>query len=198
MLFPALTHLTAMTYLNLKYTGLESSGASHLCSALTHLTAMTVLYLHSNDLSADDGARICGAAAAAGMTRLKKLNLGGYGFTASQVVGCEAWRQLNLPKPPDEVVSKCAGAWNCAPLVSYLLSEDKVSCNAIRIFVVGESTVPPPTPTLHLLCLTRGCRRARRRWFRRSCRPPADAAPYTSTTGPSALIVTTCSCYRLH
>ena len=42
------------------------------------------------------------------------------------------------------------------------------------------------------------CRRARRRWFRRSCRPPADAAPYTSTTGPSASIVTTCSCCRLH
>ena len=224
VLFPALTQLTAMTYLNLSGTGLGSSGASHLCSALTHLTAMTKLNLSYNRLTADDGARICGAAAAAGMTRLEGLYLGvllgDNGFTGSDVVGCGAWRQLNLPQPPDEIVRKCTDGYgrfacNFAPLVSYLLSDDKVSCHAIRIFVVGDSTVPPPPPpvllvpclpphlsidvckrTLHALCLTRGCRRARRRWFARSCLPRARAPPYTSTTGPSASIVTTCSCCR--
>ena len=77
-----------------------------------------------------------------------------------------------------------------------------------------KHSAPPPSPlhvmrlppylsiyvhkrTLHALCLTRGCRRARRRWFGRSCRPRAHAPPYTSTTGPSASIVTTCSCCRL-
>jgi hypothetical protein len=158
LLFPALTHLTAMTYLNLRSTGLGSSGASHLCSALTHLTAMTKLYLNSNNLTADDVARICGAAAAAGMTRLETLDvvdlealwLDFNGFSCSDVVGCGAWRQLNLPQPPDEIVRNCTDSVftgsNFAPLVSYLLSDDKVSCHAIRIFVVGESTVIPPSP----------------------------------------------------
>ena len=40
-------------------------------SALTHLTAMTELNLRDCQLTANDKARICGAAAAAGMTRLK-------------------------------------------------------------------------------------------------------------------------------
>jgi hypothetical protein len=139
-----------MTCLNLEETGIQSSGAFHLCSALAHLTAMTCLILGYNHLTADDGARICGAAAAAGMTRLKVLDLRynpspGDAFSASSVVGCGAWRQLNLPQPPDEIVRKCTGG-RFAPLVSYLLSDDKVSCHAIRIFVVGESTVIPPSP----------------------------------------------------
>ena len=133
-------------------------------SALTHLTAMTELNLSDNQLTADDGARICGAAAAAGMTRLKTLDLSynpshENAFSASSVVGCGAWRQLNLPQPPDEIVSKCAlfsgGFLNVSPLVSYLLSEDKVPSHAIRIFVVGESTVTSPPPPLPLFCFTR-------------------------------------------
>jgi hypothetical protein len=150
VLFPALTHLTTMTNLELFGAGLGSSGASHLCSALTHLTAMTYLSLFRNELTADDGARICGAAAAAGMTRLKELCFSDNRFTANQIDSCDAWRQLNLPKPPVEVLWKCVSFTfgtahnNCASLVSYLLSEDKVSCHAIRIFFVGESTVPPP------------------------------------------------------
>ena len=153
LLCPALTHLTAMTCLNLRSTEIQSSGASHLCCALTHLTAMTELDLRNNQLTVDDGARICGAAAAAGMTRLKRLDLGGNpsrvnAFSASSVVGCGAWRQLNLPQPPDEIVRKCSvyGDLNASPLVSYLLSEDKVASHAIRIFVVGDSTVHPPHP----------------------------------------------------
>jgi hypothetical protein len=138
-LFPALTHLTGMTRLRFHGTGLESSGASHLCSALTHLTAMTELFLSGNNLTADDGARICGAAAAAGMTSLKTLDLGDNSFTASVVVGCGTWKQLNLPQPPDEVINKIKR--NFLPLVLYLLSDDKLPCYSIRIFVVGESTV---------------------------------------------------------
>jgi hypothetical protein len=206
VLFPALTHLTAMTSIDLGYTRLESAGASHLCSALTHLTAMTSLDLRDNFLTADDGARICGAAAAAGMTRLKALYLGGNNCSASDVVGCETWRQLNLPQPPHEIVRKCNTGSNCGFLVSYLLSIDKVSCYAIRIFVVGESTVQLPLPPLPLLVLppsryvfhfilafafrahaehvtddlfslTRCCRRARRHWFGRSCLHHANALP---------------------
>jgi hypothetical protein len=141
-----------MTYLDLAGTGLGSSGASLFCTALTHLTAMTTFYLYSNQLTADDGARICGAAAAAGMTRLKTLDLScnptrENAFSASSVVGCGAWRQLNLPQPPDEIVRKCSGLYsNFTPLVSYLLSDDKVSCHALRIFVVGDSKVPPLPP----------------------------------------------------
>ena len=78
------------------------------------------------------------------MTRLQTLNLNNNGFYGSDVVGCGAWRQLNLPQPPDEIVRKCTNGLfssGFAPLVSYLLSDDKVSCHAIRIFVVGESTV---------------------------------------------------------
>jgi Leucine-rich repeat (LRR) protein len=159
LLCPSLTHLTAMTVLDLSYTDLSSSGASHLLSTFAHLTAMTQLDLSYNQLTADDGARICGAAAAAGMTRLKRLFLGGNPYTltppranrfsASSVVGCGAWRQLNLPQPPDEIVRECGYSGyigDCAALVSYLLSEDKVASHAIRIFVVGDSTVTPPPP----------------------------------------------------
>ncbi len=87
-------------------------------------------------LTAEDGARVCGAAAAAGMTRLDTLGLQEFGLSASSVVGCSAWGQLGLPQPPDEIIRT-----GFSSLIQYLLSENKVSCNAIRIFVVGESTV---------------------------------------------------------
>jgi hypothetical protein len=141
VLFPALTHLTAMTLLNLGYTGLGSSGASDLCHVLAHLSALTELDLQCNNLTADDGARICGAAAAAGMTRLKNLHLLDGHLSVTSVVGCEAWKQLNLPLPPDEIVKKCH--LDYALIINYLLSEDKVASYTIRIFVVGESTVHP-------------------------------------------------------
>jgi tetratricopeptide (TPR) repeat protein len=147
VLFPALTHLTALTFLNLKCSGILSSGAFHLCSAFTHLTAMTELSLYLNDsLTANDGARICAAAAAAGMTRLRTLELGRCGFSVSRVVECEAWRQMNLPQPPSEIVRKCEESaqffgLNFSPIVSYLLGEDEVSCHAVRSFV---ATNPHP------------------------------------------------------
>jgi hypothetical protein len=100
VLFPALTHLTTMTYLFLGGTGLGSSGALHLCSALTHLTAMTILHLGRNQLTADDGARICGAAAAAGMTRLKGLYLHGNDFSCSGVVAMRTLAQNTITSLP--------------------------------------------------------------------------------------------------
>jgi hypothetical protein len=122
LLFSALTHLTGMTYLNLSNTGLESSGASQLCNALTHLTAMTALNVASNKLTADDGARICGAAAAARMMRLETLDVHDNHFYDSDFVGCEAWGQLNLPQPPEHIVSK-----DLAFTVHYLMSSDKAA-----------------------------------------------------------------------
>jgi hypothetical protein len=126
-----------MTCLNLYRTDIQSSGISHLCSALTprqtdsalaHLTAMTYLDLGNNQLTADDGARICGAAAAAGMTRLKTLDLScnpshENAFSASSVVGCGAWRQLNLPQPPHDFVETA----DVLGLVQYLLSSDRAA-----------------------------------------------------------------------
>ncbi len=143
MLFPALTHLTAMTSLDFNSAGLGSSGASHLCNAFTSLTVLTELHLVSNNLTADDGARICAAAAAASISNLKMLNLAGNNFSIPDVVGSATWNQLNLPQPPSEIISQCKDSYETldfAPIVSYLLSKDKVSCNSIRIFVVGEST----------------------------------------------------------
>jgi hypothetical protein len=121
VLFPAITHLTAMTRLNLWGTDLQSSGVSHLCSALAHLTAMTELCLHGNSLTADDGARICGAAAAAGMTRLQTLGLYGNAFSASDVVRCGTWRQLDLPQPPDDFVA----SEDYCFLLEYVMSSDR-------------------------------------------------------------------------
>jgi hypothetical protein len=105
--------------------------------AVTHLTALTSLDLSRNELSVDDGARICGAAAAGGMTQLQVLELEGNGFSASSVVGSDAWRQLRLPQPPTEITRRN----DFSLLIQYLLSEDKEATKAIRFFVVGESTV---------------------------------------------------------
>jgi Ran GTPase-activating protein (RanGAP) involved in mRNA processing and transport len=119
-LLPALMHLSSMTYLNLN--GLESAAAFHLCSAFPYLTSLTHLDLSDNILTADDGARICAAAAAAGMTRLNTLNLECGRFSAFDVVGCDMWMQLNLPRPPDHVVP--TAATDCSLLVLYLMSSD--------------------------------------------------------------------------
>jgi len=127
---------TCITRLNLAGNRLGSGGLAALLPALTHLTALTSLDLRYNTLTAEDGARVCGAAAAAGMTRLQRLELEErIGFCASSV-GCSAWGQLGLPQPPDEIINRGYGA-----LIQYLLSEDKIASNAIRMFVVGESTV---------------------------------------------------------
>ena len=103
---------------------------------VTRLTGLTSLDLGSNQLCADDGAYVCSAAAAAGMSVLQKLFLSGNGFNALSVVDCEGWRNLGLPQPPDEIIRQGFDS-----LLQYLLSENKVATNAIRIFVVGESTV---------------------------------------------------------
>ena len=108
--------------------------------AVAHLTALTSLDLSRNELSVDDVARICGAAAAGGMTQLQVLKLGGIEISASSVVGSDAWKELGLPRPPDEILRQSSSAL----LVQYLLSEDKAACRSIRIFVVGETTVSAP------------------------------------------------------
>ncbi len=142
-----LTQLPSISNIILRNNKLGFDGAKTIIT-LTHLTRLTSLDLGSNELTADDGARICAAAVTAGMSGLKGLYL--HGSTASDnlsapdIVGSVAWRQMKLPQPPDEIVRRCTdqqSACNVAPLVSYLMSEDKVPCHAIRIFIVGESTV---------------------------------------------------------
>lgn len=103
---------------------------------VTRLTGLISLNLYSNNLTSDDAARLISAAAAAGFMSLQKLNLLGNLFDTASVVQCEAWRMLSLPQPPHEVVRQGFDS-----LIQYLLSEDKVATNTIRIFVVGESTV---------------------------------------------------------
>ena len=127
---------TCITSLNVAGNRLGSAGLRTLMGGVTRLTGLTSLNLGRNELSADDGARVCGAAAAAGMSALQRLDLFGNGFIASSVVDCDEWRKLGLPQPPDEIVRQGFDS-----LIQYLLSENKVATNAIRIFVVGESTV---------------------------------------------------------
>jgi hypothetical protein len=152
-----LTHLTAISSLSMRNNKLGFDGAIAIMTAFTHPTRLTSLDLGTNELTADDGARICAAAVTAGMTSLKELHLHGspqtdkFNFSASDIVGCFTWRQLKLPQPPDEIVRSCkdqTSDCNVAPLVSYLSSQDKVPCHAIRIFIVGESTVALPSRSL--------------------------------------------------
>jgi Leucine-rich repeat (LRR) protein len=125
---------TCITSLNLEGNQLRSAGLAALLPALP--TALTSLNLSWNNLTVEDGARICGAAVAAGMTRLQRLELEYNGFSVSSVVACESWRLLRLLRPPDEIIRS---GWST--FIQHLLSEDKISCNSIRIFVVGETTM---------------------------------------------------------
>jgi hypothetical protein len=144
LLFPALTHLTALTYLNLCCTDLQSAGISHLCSALGHLTAITELNLSQNKLTEDDGARICSAAAAAGLRRLQCLYFGYEStnkFNSESVVESKLWGLLKLPKPSHEIVQKCKDAnsfSNCVPLVKHILLHFERCCIHAHSFEVQQ------------------------------------------------------------
>jgi hypothetical protein len=200
-----LKYLTALTYLNIRESDVD---LTLVCKTLKYLTALTHLNVCYETKTADDAARICNAAAAAGLTQLKRLLLGeskcvhGMGncgeYELSDIVECEAWKQLKLPQPPREILEQCGELtnpfmcfdelaisdfddkegidyvqWlNCAPLVSYLASREKVAYHAIRIFMVGDSTVSPfpaRSATAVGLCfivmylIACCCRRARRR-----------------------------------
>jgi hypothetical protein len=78
------------------------------------------------------------------MTRLH-LNLIDNTFMALRVVESGAWKQLELPRPPNEIVAKGSNA-----IIQYLVSEDKVPSHAMRMFFIGDSTVksPPSRPPL--------------------------------------------------
>ena len=130
------TRLTGLTSLDISANDMSSDGVVHVTESFVYLTSLTSVNLFFNGLTANDAVCICNAAAAAGMTRLQKLNLEANGFKASSVVDCDEWRKLGLPQPPDEIVRQGFDS-----LIQYLLSENKVATNAIRIFVVGESTV---------------------------------------------------------
>jgi hypothetical protein len=132
----------------------EGRAFDALLPALTHLPTLTELDLVCN-LTADDGVHILAAAAAAGMTQLQRLYLSDRArLSPPDVVECREWNQLNLPLPPDEIVSKCSfheiqnsphrrliPSFLYSPLLSYLLSDKKVAAYSIRLFLIGESTV---------------------------------------------------------
>jgi hypothetical protein len=146
----------------------EGRAFDALLPALTHLSTLTELGLVCN-LTADDGVHILAAAAAAGMTQLQYLYLSdGSHLSPPDVVECREWNQLNLPLPPDEIVSKCSfhqiknsphrrliPSFLYSPLLSYLLSDKKVAAYSIRLFLIGESTVRSHQRTpLHSLPLS--------------------------------------------
>lgn len=177
-----LKYLTALTYLNLRESDVD---LTLVCKTLKYLTALTHLNVCRETRLADDAARVCHAAAAAGLTRLKKLFLGESvychyqmnedEYDVNDILESEAWKQLKLPQPPQEIIEQVGGLvnihdggeseygdfdpdnsldqvqWiNCAPLVAYLSSRDKVAYHAIRIFMVGDSTV---RHSQHLYCV---------------------------------------------
>jgi hypothetical protein len=156
VLFPALAHLTTLSSLSLTGTHLQSSGAGHLCSALGRLTALTELFLYSSQLTADDGARICGVAAAAAVTRLKTLSLGGNGFYVTDVVGCGTWRRARLPQPPVDFEQKCGSifSWSAEPLVSFLVREDDAAFN-LAVSLEGSGSYGPASLLYHQRFQTR-------------------------------------------
>ncbi len=136
---------------------LGERGLDALLPALVRLSSLTELDLVCN-LSADDGVHILAAAAGAGMTQLQRLYLSdGSRLSPPDIVECREWNQLNLPLPPDEIVSKCKFlkvekdklhfrisphySFQYFPLLSYLLSEKKIATYSIRLFLIGESTV---------------------------------------------------------
>ena len=121
----ALTHLTALTNLDLSGTNkIQPEGASYICETFSHLTALTSIDLSDNNLTAGIAARICSAAAAADLTRLLSL----------QVQSCEGTIQTRelFPflravhaqnrslHPPDFLED--AG---CIGLTHFLMSSDK-------------------------------------------------------------------------
>jgi hypothetical protein len=135
-LMGGVTRLTGLTSLDISANDMSSDGVVHVTESFGYLTSLTSVNFFFNGLTANDAVCIYNAAAAAGMTCLQKLNLEANGFKASSVVDCDEWRKLGLPQPPDEIVRQGFDS-----LIQYLLSENKVATNAIRIFVVGESTV---------------------------------------------------------
>jgi hypothetical protein len=171
-LFPALTHLTTLTSLDLSCTSLESYGASLMCSTLSHLTALTFLDLNwarlrpsvsllcstlkyltaltylglgLTDLSADDGELICGAAAAAGMSRLKVLSLVA-NFCNSAV--CFNWRllrNLNLPPPIiDQIKGLVTCDFNYGPFVVKIFQLRRVISIAAACHIFSCRSIHSP------------------------------------------------------
>lgn len=141
---------TCITSLNLQGTNI-GPGAALLIPAVAHLTAMTDINLgwslpySGTKLNEDDGARIFCAAAAAGMTRLKTLDLSAHDLTPYSFTGCETWMQLKLPqKLPDDFFVNCMeykynnGQWHWnydyARFVSYLANEDDGALNRAMLF----------------------------------------------------------------
>ncbi len=94
--------------------------------------------------------------AAAGMTRLKKLDLSchddmnPYLFTS-----CETWMQLDLPEPPCEIVANVK-KWRFGGWISYLSSEDDDALIRALLFEV-QGRFSPALALHGSLLLQRTC-----------------------------------------
>ena len=130
----ALSRSCSIKSLSLAGNQLRDSAAD-IMSSVVHLSGLTCLDLRRNDVCADTAARILGSIAAAGLTQLHTLRLDG--LSSSAVVSSVAWNDLKLPRPPDEILKND----NFITLLQYMSSDDKIAMNAIRLFVIGDSTV---------------------------------------------------------
>jgi hypothetical protein len=163
----ALMHLTSLTCLNL--TQLPQLfrdrhidnffELSHICSILKHLTRLTTLAFNSG--WGGDIAFICAAAAAAGLVRLKQLfyvynmnpelyEVADHNFYRNAIVWCEAWSQLNLPQPSNDIVQRCICNDSFAPLVSYLLRPLRLTMSLV-LNAAAACTVFGPRSSVHYL-----------------------------------------------
>ena len=130
----ALSRSSSIKSLSLTGNQLRESAAD-IVSSVVHLSGLTCLNLRRNDVCADTAARMLGSIAAAGLTQLHTLRLDG--LSSSAVVSSVAWNDLKLPRPPDEILKNN----DLMTLLQYILSDDKIAINAIRLFVIGDSTV---------------------------------------------------------
>jgi hypothetical protein len=102
LLAVALSSNTCITSLSLTRQNLCSSGLSAVMGAIKHLSTLTCLNLELNHLCADDVAVVCRLAATPGMSKLSSLTLCESGLTLANVLSCDSWRRLQLPKPPSD------------------------------------------------------------------------------------------------
>jgi hypothetical protein len=154
----ALVHLTSLTRLNLTSWG-DFWPVSLICSTLKHLTRLTSLTFNSD--YTNDIAFICAAAAAAGLVRLKQLfyryemhpelyEVADHNFYRNAVVRCDAWSQLNLPQPSNDIVQRCICNDSFAPLLSFLLCPLRLTMSLV-LNAAAACTVFGPRSSVHYL-----------------------------------------------
>jgi GTPase SAR1 family protein len=131
-------HSTALTSLSLQRNELSSAGLAVVLSSLTNLTSLTKLDVSLNNCDDDDWSLVFKTLSSSWMPRLSDLRVGP--TRPHLIVKSAAWHMLKLPVPPDEVLAKVAYSdSNYILLLKYIMSENKIISNAMRIFVIGDA-----------------------------------------------------------